>query len=216
MTEIPIQSTKAAYTTALIFAILVGPLILADGLTLNWFRSVDLPGDLVKLIEITEAFAHGFGVILILLAVWLLDPLGRVHFPLLIAATIGTAIPVHFLKRFIGRMRPSAMATAENFEGSFFGICPWLDRGTAALSDASIQSFPSGHAALAVALAWGLATRYPQARWYFATLAFGAGMQRVISGAHFPSDVVAGAAIGSLTFAVCSDPKLFGRWLRRS
>ncbi|MDY6776953.1 MAG: phosphatase PAP2 family protein [Candidatus Nanohaloarchaea archaeon] len=58
------------------------------------------------------------------------------------------------------------------------------------------SSFPSGHAALAFALAPVLSQAAPSARIYLYLLAALIAISRVYLGAHYPSDVVAGAAVG--------------------
>ncbi|MCA9248355.1 MAG: phosphatase PAP2 family protein, partial [Planctomycetales bacterium] len=40
--------------------------------------------------------------------------------------------------------------------------------------------------------------RYPQGRWLFLAFAILAGCQRIAASAHYPSDVLAGAALGVL------------------
>lgn len=66
----------------------------------------------------------------------------------------------------------------------------------------SSSSFPSGHAATAVAGAITLSAVYPT----FAPLLLAAGflvvLSRVYLGVHYPFDVLAGAAIGAITAAV--------------
>jgi membrane-associated phospholipid phosphatase len=61
---------------------------------------------------------------------------------------------------------------------------------------AHLNSFPSGHLAITAALAAGAAIAFPRARYllwgYVAAVAF----TRVLFGAHFPLDVVAGTALG--------------------
>ena len=59
-------------------------------------------------------------------------------------------------------------------------------------------SFPSGHTAAAFSLATSLSITYP--KWYViapsALWACGVGLSRINQGVHYPSDVIAGAAIG--------------------
>jgi undecaprenyl-diphosphatase len=64
-------------------------------------------------------------------------------------------------------------------------------------------SFPSGHAASAAAFATGVALESPGWGAAVAPLAFSVAMSRVYTGVHFPSDVLAGAALGAgAAFAV--------------
>jgi undecaprenyl-diphosphatase len=58
-------------------------------------------------------------------------------------------------------------------------------------------SFPSGHAASAAAFATGVALELPVAAAPVGALAAAVGASRVVTGRHFPSDVVAGFAIGT-------------------
>ncbi|MEV6177868.1 phosphatase PAP2 family protein [Streptomyces sp. NPDC052015] len=64
-------------------------------------------------------------------------------------------------------------------------------------------SFPSGHSASAAAFATGVALESPAWGAAVAPVAFSVAMSRVYTGAHFPSDVLAGAALGvGAAFAV--------------
>ncbi|MFE9448534.1 bifunctional phosphatase PAP2/diacylglycerol kinase family protein [Streptomyces sp. NPDC006739] len=64
-------------------------------------------------------------------------------------------------------------------------------------------SFPSGHAASAAAFATGVALESPRWGAVVAPVAFSVAMSRVYTGVHFPSDVLAGAALGvGAAFAV--------------
>ncbi|MEU9154342.1 phosphatase PAP2 family protein [Streptomyces sp. NPDC048417] len=64
-------------------------------------------------------------------------------------------------------------------------------------------SFPSGHAASAAAFAAGVALESPGWGAVVAPVAFSVAMSRVYTGVHFPSDVLAGAALGvGAAFAV--------------
>jgi membrane-associated phospholipid phosphatase len=62
----------------------------------------------------------------------------------------------------------------------------------------SHHSFPSGDAASAAAAAWPLQRIHPLALPAAATAVCGVAAGRVLTGAHYPSDVLAGAAIGAL------------------
>ncbi|GAA3098241.1 bifunctional phosphatase PAP2/diacylglycerol kinase family protein [Streptomyces echinatus] len=58
-------------------------------------------------------------------------------------------------------------------------------------------SFPSGHAASAAAFATGVALESPAWGAVVAPVAFSVAASRVYTGVHFPSDVLAGAALGA-------------------
>lgn len=83
-----------------------------------------------------------------------------------------------------------------------------------AYSHESSPSFPSGHTATAFALATSLSLRYP--KWYViaptALWACSVGVSRMNEGVHYPSDVLAGAAIG----AGCAVANIYiNRWLNK-
>jgi membrane-associated phospholipid phosphatase len=74
-------------------------------------------------------------------------------------------------------------------------------------TNAALASFPSGHTSAAFATATVLARElhavYPERRWLINSLLFGGagfvGFSRVYERQHWPSDVVAGAALGAIT-----------------
>lgn len=75
-------------------------------------------------------------------------------------------------------------------------------------------SFPSGHAASAFALATSLCIKYP--KWYViapsAMYACSVGVSRMYEGVHYPTDVLAGAAIG----AGCAVASIYlNKWLSK-
>jgi membrane-associated phospholipid phosphatase len=72
------------------------------------------------------------------------------------------------------------------------------------------MSFPSGHSAVAAGFAAALAFRYPHAAWFFAVVCLGAMLQRLVSSAHYPSDVFCGTAIGLLGAALCVEGRVRG------
>ena len=80
--------------------------------------------------------------------------------------------------------------------------------------DMDSPSFPSGHSAAAFSLATSISIRYP--KWYViapsAAWACGVGIARMNQGVHYPSDVLAGAAIG----VGCAFVNVYvNRWLNK-
>jgi len=59
-------------------------------------------------------------------------------------------------------------------------------------------SFPSGHTLHAVAFSLVMLAYYPQLFWLVVPFAVLVALSRVVLGLHYPSDVLAGAAIGAL------------------
>jgi len=83
-----------------------------------------------------------------------------------------------------------------------------------AYSHESSSSFPSAHTATAFALAASLSIKYP--KWYViapsALWACSVGVSRINEGVHYPSDVLAGAAIGT----GCAVVNIYiNRWLNK-
>jgi membrane-associated phospholipid phosphatase len=88
-------------------------------------------------------------------------------------------------KRFVHRSRPNVVVETGRYERGWFGP-----------NDGPRQSFPSGHAAVSVAVARAIGRACPEAR---GAAGMGAGLivaAQVLRGAHYPSDVVAGTVIG--------------------
>lgn len=89
----------------------------------------------------------------------------------------------HFFKLTIGRVRPKLAEHA--FE--FHPLHQW---------EGDYSSFPSGHTSAATAMALLLAVYIPRFRWIFAILALIVGAERIVTNAHWLSDVIGGVAIG--------------------
>ena len=112
----------------------------------------------------------------------------RLQFVLL-AVSVPLAIG-ELLKWVVGRGRPFVGGQADAFNFSHF-------HGTAAY-----ESFPSGHAITAFALAFAVAAAWPRMRAVMIVYAAVIAFTRLVLLAHHPSDVLAGATIG-IVGAMC-------------
>src|SRR5947208_8901309 len=101
----------------------------------------------------------------------------------LLAGVSATSVITMLIKRTLGRVRPGW----EN-AGKFLG--PTLEHANYR------ESFPSSHSACAVALSVMLSIWYPAAAPTFWGLAIACAVLRYILDAHWPSDVLAGIALG--------------------
>jgi hypothetical protein len=99
----------------------------------------------------------------------------------LTASIIGPGLIGTSVKYVVGRVRPNTATSTFEFK-PFSGN----------------QSFPSGHACQAFAVATAIAENYPS--WWVQTLCYGGaglvGYARIEQNAHYTSDVVAGALLG--------------------
>ena len=69
-----------------------------------------------------------------------------------------------------------------------------IDRAAAPLDR---YSFPSGHTLHAVCFTWQASAHFPELMWVLVPLAALIAASRVVLGLHYPSDVLAGAALGA-------------------
>lgn len=173
------------------------------------------PGVVRDYFKATETFGNGFGAAMVVLAVIVLDRSRRVQTGRLLAASLGAGIVANVVKLMVARTRPHAtdieslLADGGRAWDTFVGVLPMGALGAAG------QSFPSAHTATAFGLAAALAITYPKGRRLFYSFAAGVALQRICTGAHYLSDVLAGAAVGiAWGGAVCG----FGpicRWFDR-
>ena len=76
---------------------------------------------------------------------------------------------------------------------------PFITHSSISLAMAPLDrySFPSGHTLHAVAFTWQAIAAFPELSWVLVPLASLIAASRVVLGLHYPTDVLAGAAIGA-------------------
>jgi lipid A 4'-phosphatase len=105
----------------------------------------------------------------------------------LFAAVAVSGLVADVLKIGFGRMRPKLL-----FRGDFYGFT-WLAWRP------DHWSFPSGHTATIVALMTALWWLWPRHLLFYILVAAIVAASRIVVGAHYPSDVIAGALIAVLS-----------------
>ncbi len=169
-------------------------------------RAWDLPGDIEKAINLSEAYAHTSGVVMILLALFLtVDVRRRSALWMAVLITTVAGVSANLMKTGFVRVRPHSVnkivvvETPADQDDSDSGArelaIDGVEQVDADIWDARQRSFPSGHTATAWGLSIGLSLAFPRSTIVFVLLASLASLQRVTCGAHFPSDVAAGASI---------------------
>ncbi len=158
----------------------------------GFFWETKLPRLIGELVENTEPFGHGLGVVVILVTLAVCRPEWKrvfLHAGLIVlAAGLTTGV----LKGVIGRVRPRDLdwSLASSVSDTFPAFLPFLS------GQPLHASLPSGHTTVTFALAVVLASLYPTGRWAFLCLACLTAAGRVMTSAHYPSDVCLGAAVG--------------------
>ena len=110
-----------------------------------------------------------------------------------LCSVCGATVVGGIIKILVGRMRP-IFYEALNTTGFFPFAKDW-----------AFHSMPSGHTFASFAGLVMIGMLAPRGRWFFWTLAMIIGVSRVCAGAHWPSDVIVGAFIGTATAVVVKD-----------
>lgn len=117
---------------------------------------------------------------------------------------LGVGVPgllANLLKRIIGRGRPDEFDNVGAF--SFQNI----------VNDWNFQSFPSGHATTAIAMAFVVGFLWPRLFALFLVIGVVVSLSRVPVGMHYPSDVFGGLIVGMLGAYLIRNLFARRRWL---
>lgn len=211
--------------SAALLALLGGAALLIDVPVAAWFKGgvwpavipavvVKIAAEIHRLVTLSEVIGHTVSVVILLGLVATLDAtlawpswrapafgrpsrqptLAQATFARFLGATFTGGILTDILKLLVDRVRPRAVDFLAH--GSVWDSFDQAVIATVTGSRSNINSFPSGHSAIAAGFAAALAWKYPRGRIFFAIFAVMAASQRVVSSAHFPSDACFGMALG--------------------
>ena len=101
-----------------------------------------------------------------------------------------TGILTQFLKHIIGRARPNYTGLDGGFKFDFF------------TTSSSFHSFPSGHASTIFIVCLLAGVLIPKLKYFFYLFAGLVAISRVVVGAHFTTDIIAGALVALIVFKI--------------
>lgn len=183
---------KWLFITFLIFLAILINYLFVDKIAVVWCHEHLTDND-KKIFQIITGFGNLIYYLIVLGGAFLLfrflwkKPLWAEDILILLVSVSLSGIVTQIFKWIAGRYRPSELFDQGLYGFDFFHISQ------------AMTSFPSGHAATAFALATALTYLWPKMGipiWLFAFLI---GISRLIVGAHYPSDIIAGAFVGTFT-----------------
>ncbi len=160
-----------------------------------------LSGDAKRELEALQQYGQAVSSILVALVIYLQDPPRRRELLNWAAAMLAAFLIVVASKAVLGRPRPD-YDDPWVFLGPLgqYPIGPGKGVHHAweiwASGSYKLASMPSSHTAYAFVMAAFLASLYPRLRSIVYSLAAVVGLARIITHGHYPTDVIAGAAIG--------------------
>ena len=186
-----------------------------------WMRhyeafGIKYPKFVHKILTLMEVFGDYLGIVLVALLIFELDRHHRGRLLRFLTAILFSGLTVNVIKFFVIRRRPQGFRFFDpdlvaQHDVLLIDWTPWMS------AVKSIEnSFPSGHTATAFTTFVVLSFFYPEGRRLFFALAILVGVQRIMVCAHFPSDVIVGAMIGSFIGGAFTSlgrlPKVFDCW----
>src|SRR5579864_1510252 len=135
-----------------------------------------------RIFQIASRLGDGIAWYVLILALPLLYGVSAVRPAIVMALTGALGVVLYsLLKRLFVRERPFITHRA-------------ISRAAAPLDR---YSFPSGHTLHAVSFTWQACAHFPELAWILVPLTALIAGSRVVLGLHYPTDVLAGAAIGA-------------------
>jgi len=205
----PEEFRRHVLTTLFVGGLVAGCYFLVDRPAVIWAR--DLDPQLVAVFEkITIAgsatpYLIALAVLYLVLRFSLRRAAAAKRALFVIAAIVVSGLTVDLIKPIVARWRPEAFLA----DPSHYGFTLFK---TARIHN----SFPSGHAATALAVACSLALFFPRLRVLWLVAAAAVASSRVIIGEHYPGDVLAGAWFGVVITLVLSRTDWFRDDLKAS
>ena len=99
-----------------------------------------------------------------------------------------TGIITQILKHIVGRARPNHTNLVEGFGFNFF------------TTNSNFHSFPSGHTSTIFIVALLIGVLLPKMKYFFYCIAVVIALSRVVVGAHYTTDIIAGAVLSLIVF----------------
>jgi membrane-associated phospholipid phosphatase len=118
---------------------------------------------------------------------------------------VGVGLPglvTLIVKRLVGRGRPELLDAVGAFDFRALNVVDW-----------AYQSFPSGHATTGFALCFTAGFLMPRMFPAMLGVAVLIGLSRVVLGVHYPTDVLAGALVGTLGAYIVRNVFASRRWV---
>ncbi|MFI4873477.1 MAG: phosphatase PAP2 family protein [Phycisphaerales bacterium JB061] len=196
------RSRRFSYTAIAALFVVLLPIDLWLSDSLKEFNQ-SLGGDIRREINLVQQFGGPTSIVLVAYLMFRLDASKRRRIWDLLMTMAATAAVSTCLKVLIGRIRPRF-----NIGEPYVFLGPFRSHHTS-VSEAplhswnlltpgasQLQSMPSSHTSAAFAIATFIAIVYPRVRVLVYVLAVIVGISRVLHGAHWPTDVLAGALVG--------------------
>jgi len=197
---------RRVWAVPLVVAV-IGTLVLIpiDGWVQSQIRTIHLGGDVRRELEALQQYGQLSVSVIIAVVIVLLDPrrarrlldwglaLGiTAGLGLILKMTLGRPRPVHGESMtFLGPIGARPLPNGEGGEAVVRPIEFWAD------GVSTLWSMPSSHTAAAAVMSVFLGMMYPKLRALVAVLVGVVALGRIMTGAHYPSDVLAGACLGA-------------------